>query len=71
MAFAKFMSGWAGRIIRIVAGLALIVVGLLVAASPWSIVLAVLGLVMAAAGGFNFCLFAPLFGGPFKGSEAV
>ena len=69
MDFARFMSSWAGRIIRIVAGIALIVVGLLLMSGLWGIVVAVVGVVMVAAGAFNFCLFAPLFGGPFMGSE--
>ena len=71
MGFAKFMASTAGRAIRVVAGIALIVVGLLFVASPtWSIVLAVVGAVPLIAGLFDFCVFAPLFGGPFQGKQA-
>ena len=72
MGFAKFMSSWAGRLIRIVAGLALIVVGLVVmGANTTGIILAVVGAVPLIAGLFNFCLFAPLFGGPFLGRDVL
>lgn len=72
MAFAKFMSGSLGRGIRIVAGLLLIVIGLFGGvSSPLNIILAVVGLVPLVAGIFNFCVFAPLFGGPFSGKTAL
>lgn len=71
MGFARFMAGTAGRAIRVIAGIALIVVGLFVVANPtWSIVLAVVGVVPLAAGLLDVCLFAPLFGGPFQGKQA-
>jgi hypothetical protein len=65
MDFARFMSSAAGRLIRIVAGAALVVVGLFVMGNTLGIVLAVVGLVPLLAGIGNFCVFAPLFGGPF------
>jgi hypothetical protein len=65
MGFARFMSSLAGRLLRIVAGIALIVVGLAVVHGTGGIILAIVGLVVFAAGAFNFCIFAPLFGGPF------
>ena len=65
MGFARFMSAWYGRLLRIVAGLALIAVGLIVVTGTVGIILAFVGAVVAAAGLFNFCIFAPLFGGPF------
>jgi hypothetical protein len=33
------------------------------------IIVAVIGVVMIAAGVFDFCLFAPLFGNPFSGKK--
>lgn len=71
MGFARFMSSTAGRLIRIVAGLALIVVGLVVVTGTTGIILAVIGAVPLIAGVANFCLFAPLFGGPFSGKDAL
>ena len=65
MGFARFMSSIYGRLLRIVAGIALIVVGLAAVHGTWGIILAIVGLVVFAAGAFNFCIFAPLFGGPF------
>ena len=65
MRFARFMSSVSGRLLRIVAGIALILIGLLVMQGTGGIILAIVGLVPLVAGIFNFCVFAPLFGGPF------
>jgi phosphoribosylcarboxyaminoimidazole (NCAIR) mutase len=58
-------SVW-GRVARFVAGLVLIAIGLYLQ-NTWGIVIAIAGLAPLLAGVFNFCLFAPLFGGPFSG----
>ena len=65
MGFARFMSSVYGRLLRVVAGVALILVGLAAVHGVGGMLLAVVGVVVAAAGLFNFCIFAPLFGGPF------
>ena len=65
MGFARFMSSLAGRLLRIVAGIALILVGLVTVQGVWGVILAIVGAVVLAAGAFNFCIFAPLFRGPF------
>lgn len=65
--FFKFISSPTGRIVRIVAGLALILVGLLVIKGLGGWILAIVGLVPLAAGLFDRCVFAPLFGLPFVG----
>jgi len=65
MGFARFMSAWYGRLLRIVAGIALIIVGLTVVGGTGGIILAVVGLVPLVAGIAHVCVFAPLFGGPF------
>ena len=65
MGFAKFMSSMFGRAIRIVAGIVLGLVGLFSVGGAWGIILAVVGLVVLLAGALNFCIFAPLFTGPF------
>lgn len=67
MGFVKFMSSPAGRVARIVAGVALIVIGAVIGGGGW--VLAVVGLVPLAAGALDLCFFAPLFKQPMKGSE--
>lgn len=66
MKFAQFMSSSTGRLLRIVAGIALIVIGL-IAGGGW-ITLSVIGLVPLLAGLVNVCLLAPLFGQPLKGN---
>jgi len=58
-------SSW-GRVARIVAGLIVVAFGLYLQ-NTWGLVVAIIGLAPLAAGVFNFCLFAPLFGGPFNG----
>ena len=67
--FVKFMASTAGRITRIVAGIALIAVGLLVVQGTGGIIMAVVGLVPLVAGMFDFCVFAPLFGAPLSGPK--
>ncbi|MCX7623447.1 MAG: DUF2892 domain-containing protein [Thermomicrobium sp.] len=68
-AFVTFMASGAGRFLRIVAGLVLILLGLLVVRGTWGWVLAVIGLVPLAAGIFDFCLFGPVFGAGFWGRD--
>jgi uncharacterized membrane protein len=65
--FFRFIASPAGRIIRIVAGLALILVGPLVVQGTLGWILAVIGLVPLLAGIFDRCVFAPIFGLPFVG----
>lgn len=67
--FIKFMASTTGRILRIVAGIALILWGLLGLTGALGIIVAVIGLVPLLAGLFDFCVFAPLFGNPFQGKE--
>lgn len=62
-----FLASSSGRIIRIVAGIVLILAGLLLIKDVVGIVVAVIGVVPLAAGIFDFCVFAPLFGEPFSG----
>jgi hypothetical protein len=67
--FVKFMASPAGRVVRAVAGLALVAWGLLGLGGPTGIVVAVIGIVPLAAGLFDFCVFAPLFGNPLSGQK--
>jgi hypothetical protein len=73
MAFASFMSSAAGRILRVIAGLALIGGGVFLIVSEslvtLGIILAAVGVVPLAAGLADVCLFAPLFGAPFSGAK--
>lgn len=66
-AFIHFMNSGAGRLVRIVAGVALIAWGLLGLTGTTGIIVAVIGAVPLLAGVFDFCVFAPLFGKPLSG----
>jgi Protein of unknown function (DUF2892) len=66
--FVKFMASPAGRITRIVAGIVLVVLGILMH-NVGGIVVAIVGLVPLLAGLFDFCVFAPLFGAPISGPK--
>ena len=65
----SFLASTTGRIIRIIAGIALIAWGLLGLSGTVGIIVAVIGLVPLLAGLFDFCVFAPLFGNPFSGKD--
>jgi hypothetical protein len=67
--FIRFMASTTGRIIRIVAGLALIGWGLMSLGGTAGILVAVIGAVPLLAGLLDFCIFAPLFGNPFSGPK--
>jgi len=69
MSFVRFMSSPAGRALRIVAGLALMVIGIAVVRGTGGLVLAVVGAVPLLAGALNLCLLAPLFHAPLRGSD--
>jgi hypothetical protein len=71
MGFVTFMRSGAGRGARIVAGVAIIIVGLALVKGAAGVVIAVIGLVPLLAGIFNFCLFAPLFGMDLMGRKQV
>ncbi len=67
--FVSFMASTAGRITRVVAGLLLIAWGLLGLTGVTGIIVTVIGLLPLAAGLFDFCVFAPLFGAPMSGPK--
>jgi hypothetical protein len=56
-----------GRIARIVAGIVLVLVGLLALGGAGGIILALIGLVPLLAGLVDVCVFAPVGGLPFVG----
>ena len=69
MGFGKFMASTLGRAVRIIAGVALIVIGL-AAGGTGGIVLAIVGLVPLVAGSVDICLIsALLFGTPLQGDK--
>ncbi len=66
--FAQFINSPAGRIARIVAGIALIAWGYTQGGGSLGLVLMVVGLVPLLAGVFNWCLISALLGGPIRGA---
>ena len=67
--FIGFMGSSTGRVIRAVAGIVLIALGLAGIVGVSGYIVAAIGLVVLAAGVFDFCLFAPLGGLPFNGTQ--
>ena len=67
--FFDFMAGSTGRTVRVVAGLVLIVIGLLFTQGAARWILVIVGLVPLLAGLLDRCVFAPLFGLPFVGPQ--
>jgi hypothetical protein len=69
MGFGKFMASTLGRAVRIIAGIALIAIGLSMG-NIGGIVLAVVGLVPLIAGIADVCIIsALLFGTPLQGAK--
>jgi len=67
--FCTFMASTAGRITRIVAGIALIAWAFIGLTGATSIIVGLVGAVPLVAGLFDFCVFAPLFGCPLSGPK--
>jgi hypothetical protein len=67
-AFGQFMASTAGRLTRVVIGLALIVVGYLIGGvGGW--VLAGIGLIPLVAGALDFCVITGLIDNVWSGRE--
>ncbi len=69
MHVARFMASPPGRGGRIVVGLALIGWGIGIAGGALGWGVALVGLLPLTLGVMNGCIFAPLLGVPFKGSD--
>jgi len=67
MPVLDFLGSQPGRIVRIVAGVAFVAIGVL-AGGAW-LALSVVGLLPLAAGVFDFCVLGPLFRLPFVGPK--
>jgi len=65
--FVGFLASRNGRLVRILAGLALIAWGLLGLTGATALIVTIVGAVPFLAGAFDFCVFAPLFGAPLSG----
>jgi hypothetical protein len=67
--FVAFMASSTGRIVRISAGLALLLWGRFGLSGMTALIVALIGVVPLFAGTFDFCVFAPLLGAPLSGSK--
>jgi hypothetical protein len=65
----NFLASATGRIVRILAGIALVLWGVMGLTGATGIVVAIIGLVPLLAGLFDFCVLAPLFGAPLSGAK--
>ena len=65
MGFIKFMSSTAGRILRALLGVGVLVWGLVAG----NLLLDLLGVFFIAVGVFDVCVFAPLFKMSFSGKQ--
>ncbi len=70
-AFIRFMASPAGRILRIVAGAAIIAYGLMVVGGSNGNLIAAIGILPILTGTLNICVIAPLFGKPLSGSKVA
>ena len=70
MSFARFMAGPVGRGVRVAAGVAMIVAGLVIG-STGGYILAAVGLLPLVAGFANVCVLGPLMKAPFSGKAVL
>jgi hypothetical protein len=68
-AFSRFMASCGGRVARSILGTALIVGGVGLIDGPTGVAVSAFGLVPLAAGIFNLCPVAPVWGGHFLGAK--
>ena len=67
--FEHFMASNYGRVARGMLGIALLAIGLVLIGGTAGWIVAAFGLVPIAAGVFNLCPVAPLWGGHFVGAK--
>ena len=67
--FVFFLASNTGRLVRIIGGLALVVLGRFGLSGMPALVVMLMGIVPLLAGTFDICVFAPLFGAPLSGSK--
>jgi hypothetical protein len=67
--FSRFINSRAGRIFRLTAGSAFLVVGFLYRNHTLGIVSMIFSILPLTAGGFDLCYISAVLGGPIRGSE--
>jgi hypothetical protein len=66
---ARFIASPAGRVLRVVVGLAVIVWAVMMFNGAARTVLVIVGLIPLSAGVFDLCYLSALIGGPIRGSD--
>jgi len=70
MTFVTFMTSNQGRMMRVIAGIVLMSIGLFVIKDTLGTILALIALVPIAGGVLDFCVAGVLMGYPFSGAKA-
>lgn len=68
MQFVHFMESRSGRVVRVLAGLALVAMGTWQRGGWWALV--AVGAMLIAVGLWGRCLAAPLFGSSLRGAKS-
>ena len=68
-AFAKFINSSWGRVLRLIAGIILLVIGFEMRDQAIGIILMIISIFPITAGAFNLCWISALLGGPLSGSK--
>ncbi len=70
MTFAAFMASSAGRGLRALVGIVLLILAFIVGGTVgW--ILGIVGIFFVLVGAMNVCVLAPLFGGPLRGADVT
>jgi len=67
--FARFINSRAGRITRIVTGVAMIIWGYTQLENIFGMIWILAGIIPLSAGLFDICFISPLVGGPLAGKK--
>ncbi|MEZ4672190.1 MAG: DUF2892 domain-containing protein [Anaerolineae bacterium] len=70
MTFVTFMTSNQGRMMRLIAGIVLMSIGLFVIKDTLGTILALMALIPIAGGVLDFCVAGVLMGYPFRGVKA-
>ncbi|MCC6896872.1 MAG: DUF2892 domain-containing protein [Anaerolineae bacterium] len=70
MTFVTFMTSNQGRMMRVIAGIILMSIGLFVIKDTPGTILALIALVPIAGGVLDFCVAGVMMGYPFRGAKA-
>jgi hypothetical protein len=67
--FSRFINSKAGRVLRLAAGVAFLVVGYLYLGHTLGVISMVFSIFPLIAGGFDLCYFSAILGGPISGAK--